>query len=59
MCIVTSKCIVATIVMATAAILLLLAEHHRNNEEDYVGSADYVELTLNETHIEEQISIGN
>ena len=53
MCMVSSKCIVASIVLATAAFLLLLAEHHREYKME-----DFVELTLNESHIEEKILIG-
>ena len=51
MCIVARMCIVASIVLATGAILLLLSEYHRENKEDYV------ELTLNETQIQEKILI--
>ena len=53
MCMVSSKCIVASIVLATIVILLFLAEHHREYKME-----DFVELTLNESHIEEQILIG-
>ena len=48
----TPKCIVASIVLATGAILLLLSEYHRENKME-----DYVDLTLNETQIQEQILI--
>ena len=49
MCMVSSKCIVASIVLATTAFLLFLAEHHREYK-----MKDFVELTLNESHIEGQ-----
>ena len=52
MCMVSSKCIVVSIVLATIVILLFLAEHHREYRME-----DFVELTLNESHIKEQILI--
>ena len=52
MCIVSSKCIVTSIVLAPTVFLLFLAEHHREYK-----MKDFVELTLNESHIEEQILI--
>ena len=50
MCIVSSKCIVTSIVLATTVFLLFLAEHYREYK-----IKNFVELTLNESHIEEQI----
>ena len=46
------KCIVATIVLATSAIMLFISQYHKEKEME-----DYVDLTLNETLIQEQISI--
>ena len=53
MCIVSNKYIVASIVLAITVFLLFLTEHHREYKME-----DFVELTLNESHIEEQILIG-
>ena len=50
MCIISSKCIVTSIVLATTVFLLFLAEYYREYKME-----DFVELTLNESHIEEQI----
>ena len=44
------KCIVTSIVLATIVIILLFLQ----NQED-LGMGDYVELTMNESLIEEHI----
>ena len=46
------KCIVTSIVLATIAIVVFLSQKHKD-----IGMGDYVELTMNESLIEEQILI--
>ena len=46
------KCIVTSIVLATIAIVVFLSQKHKD-----IGMEDYVELTMNESLIEEQILI--
>jgi len=46
------KCIVTSIVLATIVIVVFLSQKHED-----LGMGDYVELTMNESLIEEQISI--
>ena len=48
----TPKCIVASIVLAISAIMLFLSQYHKEKD-----MKDYVDLTLNETLIKEQILI--
>ena len=46
------KCILTSVVLATIAIVVFLYENNKD-----IGMGDYVELTMNESFIEEQILI--
>ena len=47
----TPKCIMGIIILATIALLILILEYHKEEIEDYM------DLTLNETLIQEHILI--